>query len=1012
MADAGDSNPRSPMTYSTDFSGPPADKITRRALEERWVEKPALVQLNSGKMAVAHKIVGNSKATWAVEFLEHSKTTANRAAKIFVKVLNDEGKRGQCLKQTIMSGIGGIFEGGGMRVMTTKLTVDKKGTQSIEYHFLDPDDKPMGGAVKSKVETFLKEYPPTKLKNDDRFVLTYDFGRFPKLIDILEAAGALNPTETSAMERAAAFAWVKGLMGSEEEITTNDQADDTCVELETIALEAPLSPKLGRLKKAASRGVLAIDDIPEKAKVVKALAFKFRIPKRGKEASNESDDGAEEAPPAPKTAKKSASRGKKRGATEADVVGVESEPDSPSGESSDEDEEMQAAQAAAIARKNGKKKATTREPRSTTFADQLDAAGDGEESEDETTTLMSFVKHVDIPFVEGIEIVFNMDAIRKLASVAPLEAATVTIYGSQGLACNAQSVPAKIRRKWSLAFERIITRVGSTWMGKRMPKDKDDLEDRVELLMHLAIQYFEKNGWPSDNQAIFGSNATSPSAGLNAASFQTTHGSTSIQIDPDEDPSGPLAKKALESLSTEKRMGAVGPEVAGNLFKHKGTLDSLPRVSDKNDVRSVVGSCPSSLRPDLQRVVMSNCMVEAPGEIRNTHRTIPAQAQRLKRDADLNIEKAIAAILETDATQEASLDQSHIASLASDASEAKLFMAGGKAAAKSMLKDKAAQDGSARALAEAWSIMAPAITTALENAYLDAAAVKTITNKVTAPEGLMQLQPAQMAEWIDKILNELQREAREFRMGGPREPSLARCIEKFNPNFTYNALKASFKRPSEVSPSQPPKQPKLPKAPVKPKPAKGLTPTGKKEPRPADSGAKTAWPERKATLPSADFAKIKEAAATRYPDTCTWFLVARCSHPSTCTKGTHDRPADFATFIDAQGFKMSGEVRKATSPPMHTSTAAPSQPPRKHCLASQHRLAPRLANAPHISKRKAPKARASRPAPGTLALRSAAQSARAAASTREARRGRRGSAEQPQPHQLKPKQEGKQAIER
>ena len=67
---AADTDNSSPITQSVGHQSPPADKLTKKAVIERWIEKAAIAHLSNHGWCVAKSVSGNSKASWGIDFFE------------------------------------------------------------------------------------------------------------------------------------------------------------------------------------------------------------------------------------------------------------------------------------------------------------------------------------------------------------------------------------------------------------------------------------------------------------------------------------------------------------------------------------------------------------------------------------------------------------------------------------------------------------------------------------------------------------------------------------------------------------------------------------------------------------------------------------------------------------------------------------------------------------------------------------------------------------------------------
>lgn len=117
-------------------------------------------------------------------------------------------------------------------------------------------------------------------------------------------------------------------------------------------------------------------------------------------------------------------------------------------------------------------------------------------------------------------------------------------------------------------------------------------------------------------------------------------------------------------------------------------------------------------------------------------------------------------------TQEVVIDSDLVSKLAVAAQDGTVSLADFASATRSALRSAAAKQGTQMALVEAWSWMCAAIEAALKAVGAPRADVQTldeISNKVNAPPGLARFPPADLADWIEKVLRVWKQMMRDFR---------------------------------------------------------------------------------------------------------------------------------------------------------------------------------------------------------------------------------------------------------
>ena len=352
----------------------------------------------------------------------------------------------------------------------------------------------------------------------------------------------------------------------------------------------------------------------------------------------------------------------------------------------------------------------------------------------------------------------------------------------------------------------------------------------------------------------------------------------------------------------------------------------------------MIGECPSSLRADMQRGMTSNSRVDDPGETEPTRRSHHPHVHLARRTLHREIEAAIRAVAASDTTQEVVIDPDVVSKLSASTAEASITFAEFSAAGRTALGKAASRPHTPAALVEGWSWMHPALLALLKGIGAERAdiqALDEISNRINAPPGLQaRLPPDELTDYIEKILRLWKQMMREFRTEDERVtklPSIKACMTQLEPNLQYKTLKAALTAPDQHA--QPPARPadrgkrdrpephhaqqpaaRQPRAPTPP-PAKGGQGT-QQQPRtsaasPTPSGA-TAWKERKQVLPDAKFNEVRQAAAKRWPATCAYYLVAKCSRADCSFK--HERPMDFENFLTEHKLNLDGSAKVSSAP--------------------------------------------------------------------------------------------------
>ena len=523
--------------------------------------------------------------------------------------------------------------------------------------------------------------------------------------------------------------------------------------------------------------------------------------------------------------------------------------------------------------------------------------------------------------LETARALFSSERVRQLADVDqfPLE------------------VPDADRRRvvvrYSMATDRLVAAVGSDWVPRQRVTTEDEMFEAVER----ADVACRRQGKRPASDAL---------------------------------DSGALANKAskpLDALSAEKQTSAVASAVAVRLHDAEPRLNPDGSGALARDAARCIGEAPSALRADLQRAAMSNGHVDAQGELRITHRTLPPFAHALRGRVVKLVANALKEVPKADATQRATLGSADATKLAEATATATATYSLFAGVAKTMLGDGASADKSMEAVSEAWSLMQPALTTMCHAVGIEHGYVRTIGNRLTAPAALRQVPSGALVGWLDRVLNHFQQQVIEFREGDSTAPSLQAAYEareeywrtqvtlalqsngdggrrppRERGRYTQEEKKAWKQQQQQQQQSQwqPQQQGKGGKG---DKGGKG----GKGDGQPPGRASAAAWAEKRTNIPEPAFSALRSELGKVFPGYCSMYLVATCSQPN-CSRGQHGpRPATFLQELEKLKYKPNGEV---SSQPTHTRPAQQSHSRVAHTLAAA-RLEPSTASSTPIAER-------------------------------------------------------------
>ena len=152
-----------------------------KALEKRWIEAKAILQLSSGKWLLAsHVEKPTQKAPHTIVFSEMAAAGKDVPAAFVEDVLEDPHKRGNAFKRIIMGFQGGHFRHGNLQVRVEDL--ERKGPKNarVIFTFIGPDGEQLGDKASLTMDEFLEQYPPKPLEAG----AALDLSKTPKLMPV------------------------------------------------------------------------------------------------------------------------------------------------------------------------------------------------------------------------------------------------------------------------------------------------------------------------------------------------------------------------------------------------------------------------------------------------------------------------------------------------------------------------------------------------------------------------------------------------------------------------------------------------------------------------------------------------------------------------------------------------------------------------------------------------------------------------------------------------------------
>ena len=874
----------------------------RKAVKEKYTERAALVQLADNtwvkSMAVRRATKENNKYMLTIGVAPGAKG-AHVPPPLVLQEIEDGTLAASKVKQIIFGAAGGIFEHDKVQVEISKLVPDsaKHRIVHIEAKLLGPDGQPTGMEIPQMgVEAFFVKYKPvstapapaTENADEDDSEVPFDFAPYAKLNSALRIVEAFGPDATATeMPTGQARVILTEILAGKAVAEARDVAA-LAAEAEAQLKSEKASPAMSRLTAVHCTGVFDTASDEHKAKAIR----QFVMPESVGNSSTPEGQGPQ--PTQPKAPKR-----KERAAE------VLEEDDSASDMSSDSDEDIPLnpkrprgeVQGSGNATGNGS--ATKKREAPPEFDADAQVVGEGH---------LAALAPPGMHSLEVAKIIFDDPSVRGYAMCTAVPTSID------------ESEIKRVVKRYNLAYIRLVEVIGETWRSRsgKPAKNKAMLEEWAEGIADKVARI----------RAGGGSKAASGSSAPDSAERPYR---IPRSTDATEDDSALGGQKASEGLTGSKQAASVSPAVAERLHASREVYQQAVMLarSKRADAGAadVIGECPETLRSDLQCVGLSNALVDGPGETALFRRTVPPVGHGFRKTVLREIETAIRGMANTDMTQEVVIDSDVVSKLAVAVQDGTASLSDFAAATRSALGSAAAKQGTQMALVEAWSWMCVAIEAALKAVgapRADVIALDEISNKVNAPPGMGgRLPPADLTDWIEKVLRVWKQAMRDFRSheraAGAPMPSFKACIASMSRNLEFKSLKAALapqdggssskatsqgiKRESQHGTSSGPV--KATKVPSKDKSAGH---GGGKAPASTASAAESAWPERQHMLPSGKFEELRDAAKVKYAGTCTFFLVAKCSKGSACSR-EHKRPADFERFLNEHKINLDGSAK-------------------------------------------------------------------------------------------------------
>ena len=919
----------------------PDDTANQRAkLKKAWVGAPALIVSTDGEVFLASAITKPKGGSWQLKMVGVAKSTADKT--VDISSLSTGIEDGH-YKQIIQHFIGARYECDEYEVRVTDVVEDGAGVIVVKHSAVQAAGSVAAGEELDPlaIDVFMRTFKAAGTPNRDSDTSTsFDFSPYPRLLRVLRVARAFGvDAEAAEMPKEQAAAIMLGMKTTSDEESVAAACGRTALDLGELAQELERiyageaqSPELSRLTRLASTGILDEASGGARGKACRELALHASEDAAG-DPSLEADDppdqhtgtpsneGPKQRAPTPGAPQPRGPR--KRVVDEADQFSQESE-----SINSSEDEEMEPIpirpkkrqnQAAGGSDKPGQPAAqqaakTGSMPAGKQRAHEAQPAESGpeeDEPETQTDTGLGSVCPPGMRQIDAARVIFAEEAVRAVANCQPIPEHI------------APEATARLTTRYSLAFNRLVARVGLAWRTRQAKPARNAkmLEDWAEAILDIVAQ------GTLEPATLLSRDAENhrPIGPLFPAHL-------SESVEPAD------ASKPTEGLSGAKQAGSISPEVCQRLHDHQAQYEAaIARAAARGgSAADVISEVPANLRNDLQRAALSNALVDAPGETRRQRRSLPPFAHGQRRMTLREAEAALKLVPKADSTGQVSLDTTAVATVSAAVQDGSFTFSDFQKLANDALGSGAAPAGTAAANSEAWSFMQPvflSILTSVGAPHAEVEALAQIGAVINSPPGIARLSPADVADWVERIIKSYRASLREFRLHESALVSLRSAMAEHDKNFTFKSLKSSLgsyhsashggakhdsnngkaaakmpqqngqasRPPKRGAPAKPARQPQ-----ATPNPTPSASANAQGQPPRAPRPGVALWTERTTSLPDAKFNEVRDAAKAKWQDLCTFAMVAKCTRVA-CPK-KHERPRGFEDFLKDHGLKLNGEV--------------------------------------------------------------------------------------------------------
>ena len=695
---------------------------------------------------------------------------------------------------------------------------------------------------------------------------------------------------------------VKSISG--RECTTLSEMALALSECEHLLESGKGSPEMKSLKRICEAGGMRNASKEERSRAVRQLVL--QLPQGGFVAAEE----AREAPPLPKEtnaaagstraasrprAKPPSAPQKSRKQSKTPELGSDADSETSSSGSESDDVRAHTRQKA--------RAGPAKKRRSEQVGAHTDMDSSADEPEEDTARVdLSRITPPDWTNLQAAAVVFESGWARSAAACEPVPA-----------------VPAEERKRmYELRYDKALARlckvVGTRWLTKKAPASAEELFERVETMLDKLVQ---------DSKTRQQREGRGEREGANRKKKKDAESSG--------DEAATKLSRAAGPLPASVETAACAADVAEQLHLCAAKIKRAAKAAGDN-VPKTLAAMSAVEEQVLQRALSSNMSLSNQGERETCRREHPAPVHKLATRVREEIRTVIANVPLEDSSKTRSLGAEDCIVLAKLAQTCNLDFAAFAKRAGAMTGAKHVDCNTLEALADAWLLMKPAFETMGKQLNWTSMerGIALLDRKLNASARSTHQTGEQLKKFVVLVAGGFEHAMVRFRLFDGSLPSLEETVQEFEKVYAEHALEnrltiksrsqqrsaatdrwdANTTKRGSKSPAA--RQSSTPqtgqsggrrqdrgrdrsRSPIRPDNGRSRSPNKQQQAR-CSSSPDCAGIKR-VTMPSDEYKTLLAEAAAKFTSTRKYWLLAKCSHGTSCTNGSHSKPNGLAAWV-------------------------------------------------------------------------------------------------------------------